>query len=205
MKLSKRVTDIVLIMLASPFVIPILLMVALAVKLDDGGSIFFVQERVGYKGAIFRMFKFRTMIKDAESGGRLITIANDVRITRAGRWLRKSKLDELPQLINVLRGDMSMVGPRPEVPKYVAKYTPDQRRVLELVPGITDPASVLYVNEASILGECDNPEEEYINRIMPEKIRVNLEYAGTAGLLSDIRVLLATVGAIVNTPSSFRH
>lgn len=188
--------DIILVLIASPFVAPLFMLVALAVRLDDGGPVLFVQERVGYRGTTFRMLKFRTMVQDAEKSGRLITIANDTRITRAGRWLRKSKLDELPQLINVLRGDMSLVGPRPEVAKYVAMYSPDQRRVLELVPGITDPASIAFRDESSFLEGCNDPEQTYIERIMPEKIALNLAYAAKAGVLSDMMVILGTLRAL---------
>lgn len=196
MKLSKRIVDIILVLIASPFVAPLFMLVALAVKLDDSGTVLFVQERVGYRGTTFRMLKFRTMVQDAEKSGRLITIANDARITRTGRWLRKSKLDELPQLINVLRGDMSLVGPRPEVAKYVAMYSPDQRRVLELVPGITDPASIAFRDEAGLLADCNDPEQAYIERILPEKIALNLAYAAKAGVLSDMMVILGTLRAL---------
>jgi lipopolysaccharide/colanic/teichoic acid biosynthesis glycosyltransferase len=196
MKLSKRVVDLVLVLIAAPFVAPLFLIVALSIKLDDGGPVFFAQERVGFRGSLFRMLKFRTMVQDAEREGRLITVANDARITRAGRWLRKSKLDELPQLLNVLRGDMSLVGPRPEVPKYVARYSVDQRKVLDLVPGITDPASIAFRDEASLLVDCKNPEQAYIERIMPEKIALNLAYASKSGILRDMMVIMGTLKAI---------
>jgi lipopolysaccharide/colanic/teichoic acid biosynthesis glycosyltransferase len=201
MKITKRIVDLILVLIALPFVLPLFLLIALVVKTDDGGSVFFIQDRVGYKGAMFRMLKFRTMVPDADSSGRLITVANDTRITRAGRWLRKSKLDELPQLVNVLRGDMSLVGPRPEVPKYVAMYTVDQRKVLNLVPGITDPASIAFRDEASLLVDCQNPEHTYIERIMPEKIALNLAYAEKAGILSDIMVIIGTLRAVLGRGS----
>lgn len=193
MRFSKRVLDLALVIIAAPVVVPIFLLIAFAIKLDDGGSVFFVQERVGYRGAVFRMLKFRTMIENAERKGPLITIAGDTRITRAGRWLRSSKLDELPQLINVLRGEMSLVGPRPEVPYYVRMYTAEQRKVLDLKPGITDPASIHYLDESGVLAKESDPEVVYINRIMDDKIRMNLIYAEHASWITDIQVILATL------------
>lgn len=193
MRLSKRILDLALVIIAAPVVIPIFLLTALAIKLGDGGSVFFVQERVGYRGAVFRMLKFRTMIENAERKGPLITIAGDSRITRTGRWLRSSKLDELPQLINVLCGEMSLVGPRPEVPYYVRMYTAEQRKVLELKPGITDPASIHYLDESGALAKESDPEQVYINHIMGDKIRMNLTYAENASWITDMQVILATV------------
>lgn len=196
MKLSKRIMDVMLILIAVPVVAPVFLIVSLIIKVHDGGPVFFVQERVGYKASMFRMFKFRTMVQDADREGRLITVANDARVTKVGYWLRKSKLDELPQLINVLRGDMSLVGPRPEVAKYVAMYSGEQRRVLELVPGITDPASIAFRDEASMLDDCEDPEQRYIVDIMPAKIELNLAYASKAGVFNDIMVIAGTLKAI---------
>lgn len=193
----KRVFDLFLTILGLGILWPLFLVVALLIKLDDGGPVFFRQERVGYKGRIFRIWKFRTMVVDAEQQGKLLTIGKDPRVTRVGRWLRKTKIDELPQLFNVLLGDMSFVGPRPEVPYYVALYTPDQWQVLDLVPGITDPASVKYRSESEVLAQVDDPEQTYIHEILPEKIRINLEYARSANVFTDLLVILQTLAAVI--------
>jgi lipopolysaccharide/colanic/teichoic acid biosynthesis glycosyltransferase len=178
--------------------VPVFLVVAAAVKLDDGGPVFFRQERVGRHGRRFRIWKFRSMAADAERTGRPLTVGDDPRVTRVGRWLRAWKLDELPQLLNVVRGEMSLVGPRPEVPRYVELYTLEQSRVLDLTPGITDPASIRYRNEAEALERADDPEAAYIDTLMPEKIRLNLEYGDVATVWSDLRVILRTLGAVIH-------
>lgn len=172
---------------------PLLALAALLVKLDDGGPVFFGQTRVGRGGHPFTIWKLRTMVPDAESRGRALTVGGDPRITRVGRWLRRFKVDELPQLWNVLRGEMSLVGPRPEVPRYVALYTPDQRRVLDLVPGITDPASIRFRDESTLLAASSDPEALYLHEILPQKLDLALRYAGQANLRSDIGVLIRTV------------
>ncbi len=193
MRWTKRAFDLVWTIPGLIVLTPVLLLIALGIKLDDCGPVFFRQERIGRRGKPFRMWKFRTMVVGAERQGRQITIGRDPRITRAGHWLRRYKLDELPQLFNVLRGDMSLVGPRPEVSRYVALYTPEQRVVLDLVPGITDPASVKYRDESNYLAQFDDPERKYIEAVMPEKIRVNLEYAQRATLWSDFCVIIQTL------------
>lgn len=193
MRRGKRTLDLALSAGALLLFSPLLLVIAMFVKAEDGAAVLFGQERVGRGGRLFRMWKFRTMIPNAGNLGSQITAANDSRITRVGAWLRERKLDELPQLFNVLVGDMSLVGPRPEVPKYVATYTPEQQRVLELKPGITDRASILFANESELLAEASDPERVYVERIMPEKIRINLEYARTATTLRDIKVILQTL------------
>lgn len=172
---------------------PLFLLIALWIKLDDGGPVFFRQERIGHHGKPFRMWKFRTMVRDAEKQGRQITVGRDPRITRAGHALRKYKLDELPQLLNVLAGKMSLVGPRPEVPRYVALYTPEQRAVLDFVPGITDLASIAYRNENRLLGAAADPERLYIETIMPAKLHINLEYARRATVWQDFCVTVQTL------------
>jgi lipopolysaccharide/colanic/teichoic acid biosynthesis glycosyltransferase len=143
---------------------------------------------------------YRTLRVGADRDAIGLTVGDDDRVTDLGSILRRYKLDELPQLFNVLAGDMSLVGPRPEDPRYVAMYTPEQRRVLELVPGITDPASVRYANESAVLGTVDDPEREYIERIMPEKIEMNLDYAQKATLLSDLRVVISTLRRAAGAP-----
>lgn len=194
---SKRSFDLAVSIAGLLLVWPLLLLIAVLVKAEDGGAAFFRQERIGRRGRPFRMWKFRTMAPHAEEFGPQLTIASDRRITRIGAWLRRRKLDELPQLFNVLAGDMTMVGPRPEVPKYVAMYTPEQRKVLELMPGITDRASIVFADESSLLAEMPDFERFYIDRLVPEKIRVNLEYANRASHLRDLGVLLETLGHIL--------
>src|SRR5438094_3525384 len=191
---AKRLFDVGATIAALFVLWPVLLIVALLIKLDDGGSVFFRQERVGHAGRRFRVWKFRTMIPDAERRGGALTVGQDPRTTRVGRWLRRSKLDELPQLFNVLAGDMSLVGPRPEVPRYVARYSAEQRRVLDLVPGITDPASIAYRRESELLARAPDPERYYVTAVMPDKIRINLTYAARATRWTDLKVVLGTLG-----------
>lgn len=175
---------------------PLLLAIGILVKLD-GGPVFFRQVRVGHLGRHFRIWKFRTMVPDAEGRGPLVTAEGDPRITPVGRWLRASKMDELPQLLNVLLGEMSFVGPRPEVPRYVARYTPEQRHVLAILPGIADPASIRYLDEAARLARAEDPEELYIKDIVPVKIRIALEYAATATFWTDLLTVLTTITALL--------
>jgi len=189
---SKRLFDLFWSALGLLLLLPVFLGIALAIKLDDGGPVFFRQQRIGYRGRPFTMWKFRTMVVDAERRGGSLTVGRDPRVTRVGYWLRKTKLDELPQLWNVLKGEMSLVGPRPEVPRYVALYTEEQRRVLELVPGITDPASIRFRHESELLARSPDPERTYVEVVMPEKIRLNLEYAERATVWSDFLVILQT-------------
>lgn len=199
---AKRLVDVAASICGLVAASPVLVLVAAAVK-TDGGNVFFRQQRVGRHGRPFLIWKFRTMVPDAERSGPQLTVAGDVRITPVGRWLRRTKLDELPQLLNVLAGEMSLVGPRPEVARYVALYTTDQRRVLALVPGITDPASLAYRDEERLLAEATDPERAYVEQIIPDKIRRNLEYAARSTVASDLRVVLRTFGAITegSTPS----
>jgi lipopolysaccharide/colanic/teichoic acid biosynthesis glycosyltransferase len=198
MRKCKRIFDLSFTLLGLPFLLPILVIIALLIKLEDGGPIFFVQKRVGYKGKSFLMWKFRTMVVDAEKKGSLITVGKDPRITKVGYFLRKFKLDEFPQLINVLKGEMSLVGPRPEVEKYVNLYTSEQRKVLDIIPGMTDPASIKYVNENEILASAEDPEKVYIEVIMPEKIKLNLKYYETASCWTDFLVIIKTILRILN-------
>jgi len=192
----KRPFDLIFSFVGISLFLPVGALIALIIKIEDGGPIFYIQERVGQGGRHFKMIKFRTMIRNADKIGSAITIGNDSRITRVGRWLRRFKLDEFPQLFNVLKGEMSFVGPRPEVPKYVTLYNDTEREVLNLVPGITDPASIIYRNENEILGKFGDPEKHYVEKIMPDKIRINLEYAKKANVLSDIFVILQTIGLL---------
>ena len=192
--MGKRAFDLFWSALGLAVLSPVLALVALAVKLEDGGPVFFRQLRIGRGGRPFRIWKFRTMVVDADRQGRAITVGRDPRITRVGHWLRDSKLDEIPQLLNVFSGEMSLVGPRPEVPRYVELYTEAQRAILALRPGITDLASIKYRNESDLLGAAENPDETYVQILLPDKIRINLAYASEAGLWSDFLVILATLG-----------
>lgn len=190
---AKRILDLVGAGLGIVLLAPLLTLLAILVKIEDRGTIFFRQERVGYRGRQFRIWKFRTMVPDAETRGLPLTVWRDPRVTRIGARLRRLKLDELPQLFNVLVGDMSLVGPRPEVPRYVASYTAAERRVLELVPGITDDASLRYVDESTMFAAAADPERRYVEEILPDKIRLNLAYAARATVWTDCRLILATL------------
>ena len=194
----KRAFDLFFAIPGLLILLPIFVVIAIWIKIDSPGTIFFRQERVGKDGKPFRIYKFRTMVNNAEQMGPSITVGNDPRITKAGRVLRKHKLDELPQLINVVKGEMSLVGPRPEVPYYVSMYSEEQRRVLSLTPGITDPASIKYKDENKLLAAIsdrtgDEPEMVYIREIMPEKFRINLEYSARANVVSDFMVVMRTL------------
>ena len=193
----KRLFDIVASGCGLLVLSPILLVVAIWIKLDSPGPVFYRQVRVGYKNKDFRIFKFRSMRIGADKGS-LVTIGGrDPRVTRSGYFIRKYKLDELPQLINVFIGDMSLVGPRPEVRHYVDYWTPEQMRVLDVRPGITDPASIKFRNENELMGQAENPEEYYIHVIMQEKIKLYLEYVANASFLYDLKLILQTFKVIV--------
>lgn len=193
----KRAMDIVISGGALLVIWPVLLLIALAIKIDDPGPVFYRQVRVGRGGKTFRIFKFRTMVVDADKKGLQITVGRDNRITRMGVLLRKTKLDELAQLINVFVGEMSFVGPRPEVPRYVDMYTPYQRQVLLVRPGITDYASIAYRNENDLLEGAEDPERMYIDVIMPDKIELNMKYLREISPLADIRLILSTIVAVI--------
>lgn len=192
-KIIKRIFDFIASLLGCIILIPVFAIIAILIKLDSKGPVFFKQKRVGEYGKEFEILKYRTMVVDAEKLGKQITVGNDCRITKIGRFLRKYKLDELPQLFNVLKGDMSLVGPRPEVPKYVNLYNEDERAVLNVKPGITDFASIEYRDENEILGSVENPEEYYINIIMKHKLQLNLKYIDNNNLFLDIKIILKTL------------
>lgn len=175
---------------------PILIIVAISIKLESSGPIFYIQKRVGLKGVVFGLFKFRTMFVGSDKQGLLTVGARDTRITKVGYYLRKYKLDELPQLFNVFIGSMSLVGPRPEVPKYVELYTEKQREILSVKPGITDFASIHFSNENEILALSDDPELLYINRIMAQKIRLNKLYIRSKSIKLDFVIILMTLHKI---------
>ncbi|MEM4479609.1 MAG: sugar transferase [Candidatus Methanomethylicaceae archaeon] len=192
MRKGKRIFDLFWTIIGFFILSPLFLVIMLIIKLEDGGPVFFRQERIGYKGKPFIIYKFRTMIVDADKKGSLITVGKDPRITKVGYWLRKTKLDELPQLFNVLKGEMSLVGPRPEVARYVNLYTEAQKKVLDLIPGMTDFASIEYIDENEILARSEKPEEVYINEIMPKKIELNLKYASNISLWNDFLIIVKT-------------
>lgn len=172
---------------------PLFLVIALGIKLSDVGPVFFKQWRIGFRGQQFQILKFRTMIVDAERRGPGVTKDGDPRITSIGRFLRKTKLDEIPQLVNVLKGEMSFVGPRPELPRYVNLYSAEQRQVLELKPGITDLATLAFRHEETLLKSATNVENFYLSYCVPAKINLNLEYARRANLWEDLKIILKTI------------
>ena len=177
--------------------LPFFIIISLIIIIDSRGGIFYRQVRVGKGGRDFKLFKFRSMVSNADKKGLLTVGGRDSRITRTGYYLRKYKLDELPQLINVLIGDMSLVGPRPEVRKYVQLYNEEQMKVLSVRPGITDYASIEYSNENELLGSVDNPEEVYIRQVMPAKLALNLKYIREQGLITDMKIIFMTLAKIV--------
>jgi len=189
----KRTFDLIMTALGLALISPLLVIVAIIIKSTSAGRVLFRQERVGKRFRHFFIYKFRTMIQDAPRLGGPITFGDDPRITRVGRVLRKTKIDELPQLFNVLKGDMSLVGPRPEVPRYVDMFRDDYEIILRVRPGITDLASLKYRDEAAILGQAQDPEKEYVKRVLPEKIRFAKEYVRHSSLLFDLAVIFKTV------------
>ena len=196
--MGKRLFDIACAATALALLAPLLLALALWVRLDSPGPVLFRQQRVGRDSRPFAILKFRTMQVNAEAAGLQITVGQDPRITRAGSWLRRSKLDELPQLLNVLRGDMSMVGPRPEVPRYVALYPTDVREtVLSVRPGITDLASLAFRDESTLLAQSPDPERTYVEQILPTKLRYAQQYVRTRSLWLDLRIIAWTVQAVL--------
>ena len=193
----KRLFDIIFSGLGLLFLIPFFLILALLIVIDSKGGIFYKQVRVGKDNKDFYLFKFRSMRTNADKQGLLTVGGRDPRITKVGYYIRKYKIDELSQLINVFIGDMSLVGPRPEVRKYVDLYTVEQLKVLSVKPGITDNASILYFNENDLLAKSTNPEETYIKEVMPAKLRLNLEYIKNYNTLTDVKIILKTLKKIL--------
>jgi lipopolysaccharide/colanic/teichoic acid biosynthesis glycosyltransferase len=195
---AKRLFDLLVAGSALLLLLPLFAALALAIKLDSPGPVFFRQQRVGRHGKLFRIHKFRSMVADAPARGPEVTVGRDARITRIGHRLRDHRLDELAQLIDVVKGDMSLVGPRPEVPRYVAHYPPALRdQVLAVRPGITDPASLEHLDEATLLAGAADPEREYIERILPRKLAHQAAYAAHATLWSDLGVILRTLRLLI--------
>ena len=192
----KRIFDITLSLFGLIILLPFMLIIAIFIKIDSKGSIFFKQIRVTKGGREFKILKYRTMRVGSDKYSQ-ITVGKDERITKIGSFLRKYKLDEIPQLINVLIGDMSLVGPRPEVPKYVVLYTDEQKEILKVRAGITDYASIEFSDENDLLASEKNPEEAYIEKIMPKKIELNKKYLSEISVLTDIRIILLTIKKIL--------
>lgn len=192
----KRAFDIAFALLLFLVLLPLLLILACSIAFTSSGGAFFRQVRVGRGGQDFRLVKFRTMRTGSEAKGQLTIGGRDPRVTSVGYWLRKTKLDELPQLWNVLVGDMSVVGPRPEVPKYVALYSPEQRMVLSVRPGITGMASIDYIDENELLAKAADPEHVYIQEVMPAKLALDLRYVRERSFAMDMRIIAATVGRV---------
>jgi lipopolysaccharide/colanic/teichoic acid biosynthesis glycosyltransferase len=195
--LAKRAFDFLFSVIGLVAITPVMLLLALIITIDSKGGVFYKQVRIGKNKKPFKLYKFRSMSTDADKKG-LLTVGNkDSRITKIGYYLRKYKLDELPQLINVLLGNMSFVGPRPEVEKYVKLYNHEQLMVFNVKPGITDWASIKYVNENEILAKSSQPEKTYIEEIMPAKLKLNLEYVKHNNVFVDIKIILLTIKAII--------
>ena len=192
----KRIFDITLSLFGLIILLPFMLIIAILIKIDSKGSVFFKQIRVTKNGKEFKIFKYRTMRVGSDKYSQ-ITVGKDGRITKIGSFLRKYKLDEIPQLINVLIGDMSLVGPRPEVPKYVALYTDEQKEILKVRAGITDYASIEFSDENDLLASEEEPEKAYIEKIMPKKIELNKKYLSEGSILTDIKIILLTIKKIL--------
>lgn len=189
----KRTFDIVFSIFGLLFLSPLLFLIAIAIKLDTKGPVFYRQKRVGKEAQLFELFKFRSMELNADKHGLLTVGGNDTRITKVGFYIRKYKLDEFPQLLNILKGEMSFVGPRPEVEKYVKLYPTEMLSVLNVRPGLTDLASLKFINENEILATSENPEKTYIEEIMPAKLNLNIKYIQTMSLVTDLKIIFKTI------------
>jgi len=192
----KRLFDILFALFVLVCFLPIGMMLSLWIVFESRGGVFFSQNRVGQNGVSFRLLKFRSMYVNAESMGRITVGSRDARITKSGYYLRKYKLDEFPQFINVLKGEMSIVGPRPEVQEYVDLYTESQRKILQVKPGITDLASLAYFHENELLANSENPQQTYIKEVLPAKIKLNEEYLKNPSFFNDLSIILKTVAKI---------
>lgn len=199
LNIAKRTFDLFFSLIGIIITIPILILVSIMIKLTSKGPIIFKQERVGKNKKIFYIYKFRTMTDyDDKASDRQVTVINDQRITRIGRILRKYKIDELPQLYNVLKGDMSFVGPRPEVKKYVKFYEEEYDEILKIKPGITDLASIEYIDENTIISKYSDPEKIYIEEVLPKKLMLNKRYIEEMSIKNDILIILKTIKKIIN-------
>ncbi len=201
----KRGFDILCSLTGIVFLSPLLLYFYLIIKIKDGTPVLFKQERIGRNSRPFMLYKFRSMRLNSEALGQLSLGERDPRVTDIGHFLRKTKMDELPQLFNILKGDMSLVGPRPEVPCYVDMYSDEQKLVLKVRPGLTDAASLKYFNESELLSTAEDPEQFYIKEIMPSKLDLNLKYIASRSLLKDICIILKTIGRIFSKKEPREH
>lgn len=194
--IAKRIFDFTLSLVMSLVFLPFIVLVGIMIKIDSPGKVFFLQKRVTTNGKVFKIFKFRTMKENSEklSG---VTIDNDPRITKLGKYLRKFRIDEIPQIFNILTGDLSFVGARPESVKYVKEYSPEMYATLLMPAGVTSPASILFKDEAELLKGAKNPDETYVKDILPKKMAYNLEYIENCSLLYDIKVMFKTVIAVI--------
>ena len=196
--MSKRLFDLVAAAAGLLLLAPLLAAIAIAIRLDSAGPVLFRQERVGRGGRTFRIHKFRTMVVDAERHGPQVTVGNDPRITRVGALLRRYRLDELPQLFDVLVGNMSVVGPRPEVPRYVGAYPPAVKaKILSVRPGITDPVALEFLDEGALLAAAQDPDRAYLDQILPVKLAKYVEYIDRRTFWSDLSVVIATLGRLI--------
>ena len=193
----KRCSDSIAALVMTVIFLPFMLIIAVWIKCDSRGKVLFLQKRVTKYGRTFNIFKFRTMVSDAEKQGTQVTVKNDSRITRAGRFLRKCRLDELPQLFNVLKGDMTFVGTRPEVPKYVERYTPEMYATLLMPAGITSLASIKFKDEEKLLDGAENADDVYVNTVLPQKMKFNLEYISRFSFFYDIKLMFMTFFAVI--------
>ncbi len=194
---GKRVLDIAVSLTALLLLVPVLVVIAALVKLSSPGPVFYRQQRVSRGGRLFQLFKFRTMVVGADRLAPNVSATGDPRVTRVGSFLRRSYLDELPQLVNVLRGDMSLVGPRPETPEFVALYTPDERRVLTVRPGLAGPSTLAFMDEADLLATAPDPVSFYVTTVLHDRVRADLAYLEQRSIGYDIRLLASQVLAIV--------
>lgn len=194
----KRLFDFFSSLTALIFLLPFFFIVALLIAIEGGFPVFFAQTRIGKNKIPFQLLKFRTMVKDADKLGKITIGKRDPRVTNVGHFLRSYKLDELPQLLNILKGEMSVVGPRPEVEEYVNLYTEEQNKVFLAKPGLTDYASLKYINESEVLAKSSNPNKTYIEEIMPAKLQLNLKYIEEQGLLTDLKIIFKTISKIVS-------
>ena len=194
--IAKRIFDFTLSLVMSLVFLPFIVLVGIMIKIDSPGKVFFLQKRVTTNGKVFKIFKFRTMKENSEklSG---VTIDNDPRITKLGKYLRKFRIDEIPQIFNILTGDLSFVGARPESVKYVKEYSPEMYATLLMPAGVTSPASILFKDEAELLKGAKNPDETYVKDILPKKMEYNLEYIENCSLLYDIKVMFKNVIAVI--------
>lgn len=193
----KRLFDLLASLIVLTLFLPFFLLISVLIAVDSKGGVFYKQQRVGRGNREFGLYKFRTMVTGADRKGQLTVGNRDSRITRMGYWIRKYKVDEFPQLINILKGEMSVVGPRPEVRKYVDLYNAEQTQVLDVLPGLTDYASIEYARESELLARSSDPERTYIEEIMPAKLALNQKYIAEKGLITDLKIIFSTLAKIV--------